>query len=118
MIIIAYPALYLGGTPSQDTGTSPPSSQLLENRLYISPLLCSDILVWSSFLVFNVSEKSKVVKYNVFSTLILIKFLATKGPHIHEKDCFEQKIPNNFERRGNKSFDIALINFRKLKIGV
>ena len=33
--IRAYPALYLGGTPSQETGTSPPSCLLLENRLYI-----------------------------------------------------------------------------------
>ena len=36
VIIRAYPALFLGGTPSQETGTSPPSCQLLENRLYMS----------------------------------------------------------------------------------
>ena len=35
-IIRAYSALYLGGTPSQETGTSPPSYLLLENRLYIT----------------------------------------------------------------------------------
>ena len=32
----AYPALSFGGTPSQETGTSPPSCLLLENRLYIT----------------------------------------------------------------------------------
>ena len=32
---LAYPALYLGGTPSQETSTSPPSRLLPENRLYI-----------------------------------------------------------------------------------
>ena len=32
----AYLALYLGGTPSQRTGTRPPSCLLLENRLCIS----------------------------------------------------------------------------------
>ena len=31
----AYLALHLGGTPSQETSTSPPSCQLLDNRLYI-----------------------------------------------------------------------------------
>ena len=33
----AYIALYLdlSGTPRKETGTSPPSSQLLDNRLYI-----------------------------------------------------------------------------------
>ena len=31
----AYIALYLGGTPSQDSGTSPPSCLLLDNRLYM-----------------------------------------------------------------------------------
>ena len=35
MIIRAYPALYLGGTPSQETGNSPPSCQLLKNCLSI-----------------------------------------------------------------------------------
>ena len=35
VIARAYPALYLSGTPSQDTGTRPPSCLLLENRLYI-----------------------------------------------------------------------------------
>ena len=34
MIIRAYPALNLGGTPSQETGISPPSCLLLENCLY------------------------------------------------------------------------------------
>ena len=34
VITRAYPALYLGGTPSQETGTSPPSCLLLENHLY------------------------------------------------------------------------------------
>ena len=34
--IRAYPALYVGGTPSQETGTSTPSCLLLENRLYMS----------------------------------------------------------------------------------
>ena len=38
VITRAYPALYLGGTPSQETGTSPPSCLLLENRLYICGL--------------------------------------------------------------------------------
>ena len=33
--IRAYLALHLGGTPSQETGISPPSCLLLENRLYI-----------------------------------------------------------------------------------
>ena len=37
--IRAYPALYLGGTPSQETGTSPPSCLLLENRLYMLYIL-------------------------------------------------------------------------------
>ena len=36
MIIRAYPALYLGGTPSQETRTSPPSCLLLENRLLMN----------------------------------------------------------------------------------
>ena len=36
VITRAYPALYLGGTPSQETGTSPPCCLLLENRLYIT----------------------------------------------------------------------------------
>ena len=35
VIIRAFPALYLGGTPSQETGTSPTSCLLLENRQYI-----------------------------------------------------------------------------------
>ena len=35
MIIRAYQALYLGGNASQETGTSPPSCLLPENRLYI-----------------------------------------------------------------------------------
>ena len=35
-IIRAYTALYLGGTPSQRTGASPPSCQLLDNSLYIA----------------------------------------------------------------------------------
>ena len=35
MDIRGYVALHLGGTPSQETGTSPPSCLLLENRLYI-----------------------------------------------------------------------------------
>ena len=35
VIIRAYPALNLSGTPSQETGTRPPSCLLLENRLYI-----------------------------------------------------------------------------------
>ena len=35
VITRAYPALYLGGTPSQETSTSPPSCLLLKNRLYI-----------------------------------------------------------------------------------
>ena len=35
VIIRAYPALNLGVTPSQETGTSPPRCLLLENRLYI-----------------------------------------------------------------------------------
>ena len=34
--IRAYQALYLGGTPSQETGTSPSSCLLLENRLYMN----------------------------------------------------------------------------------
>ena len=34
-IIRAYTASYLGGTPSQKTGNSPPSCLLLENRLYM-----------------------------------------------------------------------------------
>ena len=33
VITRAYPPLYLGGTPSQETGTSPPSCLLLKNRL-------------------------------------------------------------------------------------
>ena len=33
--IRAYLALHLGGTPSQETGISPPSCLLLENRLYM-----------------------------------------------------------------------------------
>ena len=33
----AYLALNLGGTPSQETGTIPPSCILLDNRLYIVP---------------------------------------------------------------------------------
>ena len=37
VITRAYPALYLGGTPSQETGTSPPCCLLLENCLYMSP---------------------------------------------------------------------------------
>ena len=39
LITRAYPALYLGGTPSQKIGTSPPSCLLLENRLYMSLVL-------------------------------------------------------------------------------
>ena len=35
-IIRAYTALYLGGTSSQRTGTSPPSCLLLNNRPYMS----------------------------------------------------------------------------------
>ena len=35
MITRAYSALYLGDTPSQKTGTSPPSCLLLENCLYM-----------------------------------------------------------------------------------
>ena len=35
MITRAYPAIYLGGTPSHRTGTSPPSYLLLENRLFM-----------------------------------------------------------------------------------
>ena len=38
VITRAYPALYLGGTPSNETVTSPPSCLLLENRLYMSPI--------------------------------------------------------------------------------
>ena len=38
VIIRAYPALYIGGTPSQETGTRPPSCPLLENRLYMSKI--------------------------------------------------------------------------------
>ena len=34
-IIRAYTALYPGGTPSQKTGTSPPSCLLLDNHLYM-----------------------------------------------------------------------------------
>ena len=34
----AYLALHFGGTPSQETGTSRPSCQLLDNRLYMSPI--------------------------------------------------------------------------------
>ena len=37
VIIRAYPALYLGGTPSRETCTSPSSCLLLKNHLYISP---------------------------------------------------------------------------------
>ena len=37
--IRAYSALYLGGTPSQETGTGPPSCLLLENSLYIKARL-------------------------------------------------------------------------------
>ena len=37
VIIRAYQALHLGGTPSQETGTSLPSCLLLENRLLMSP---------------------------------------------------------------------------------
>ena len=37
MDIRAYIALHLGGTPSQETGTSPPSCLLLKNCLYMSP---------------------------------------------------------------------------------
>ena len=36
--IRAYVALHLGGTPSQETGTSPPSCLLFENRLYMLSL--------------------------------------------------------------------------------
>ena len=36
--IRAYIALHLGGTPSQKTGSSPPSCLLLDNRLYIKYL--------------------------------------------------------------------------------
>ena len=35
VITRAYPALYLGGTPSQETRTSPPSCLLLKNRIYV-----------------------------------------------------------------------------------
>ena len=35
VITRTYPALHLGGTPSQKTGTSPPRCLLLENRRYI-----------------------------------------------------------------------------------
>ena len=35
-IIRAYTAVYLGGTPSQRTGTSPPSCLLLDNRLFMT----------------------------------------------------------------------------------
>ena len=37
--IRADPALYIGGTPSQETGTSPPSCLLLENHLYITGII-------------------------------------------------------------------------------
>ena len=36
VITRAYPDLYLGGTPSQETVTGPPSCLLLENRLYMT----------------------------------------------------------------------------------
>ena len=35
--IRAYVALHLGGTPSQETSTSPPSCLLLDNRLSMVP---------------------------------------------------------------------------------
>ena len=38
VIIRAYPALYLSGTPSQETGTSHPSCLLFENCLYMLTL--------------------------------------------------------------------------------
>ena len=36
--IRAYIAIQLGGSPSQETGTSPPNHLLLDNRLY----MCND----------------------------------------------------------------------------
>ena len=38
MDIRAYVALHLGGTPSQEIGTSPPSCLLLDICLYMSPI--------------------------------------------------------------------------------
>ena len=35
MTIRAYPALYLSGTPTLETGTRPPSCLFLENHLYM-----------------------------------------------------------------------------------
>ena len=81
----AYPALYLSGTPSQETGTSPPSCLLLENRLYILQLdnkycvfkFCQSILgyqiesdsntnggIGQSSWAFNWSKEMQIFRWN------------------------------------------------------
>ena len=49
----AYLALHLGGTPSQETGTSPSSCQLLDNRIIISRPTNShsSLFIWSQLFV-------------------------------------------------------------------
>ena len=49
-IIRAYTALCLGGTPSEKTGTSPPSFLLLDNCLYIAKV---QILMYSDYYCFK-----------------------------------------------------------------
>ena len=74
MITRAYPALYLGGTPSQETGTSLPRGLLLENGLYLSP---------------NLYESSNNKCGDIFTYIMNCKF----------EECFFtiSRIPNNAE---------------------
>ena len=58
VITRAYPALYFGGTPSQETGTSPPSSLLLENRLDTSP--DSHMKIFWDFFSYSVSVQVQI----------------------------------------------------------
>ena len=55
------PALYLGGTPSQQTGTSPPSCLLLDNRLYIKK--CQNLFAYIQFNIKLCMSKTKMSKF-------------------------------------------------------
>ena len=82
MITRAYVALYLGGTPSQETGTTPPSCLLLKNHLCIQ---ADKRERYKCGTVNNISLKGmssgrmrRLMQFKVFS--IILQIVEMKGP--------------------------------------
>ena len=80
MITRAYPALYHSGTPSQETGTSPPSCQLLENRLHIAEFCCRNLHQY-------LNDKIQVAKQAV--VVQRIRRLAALYSYVFDRPRFE-----------------------------